>query len=138
MKVNLISEVLCRILFKRLYGVDDAKKTKHEHKLKKMWTDEQIEKHQYSGVHLIASLLSIILWYRNKMAAHAELKPTMDAARICIIALLQSVQELRRLVRRLDVVIHLKAFCGVQPCMQVVDLFAKKNDNSDFLCQFYQ
>jgi hypothetical protein len=86
-------------LFKSLYGDDAVEKvSKHENRLKKIWTDEQLEKHKYPGVQVIASLFSIILWYRNKMAAHAtDISPTMTGARISIVALLQAIAELKRL-----------------------------------------
>lgn len=97
-KLYKVSEILVRSLFKRLYGYDEAKKVrKHEHRLQRIWNDEELEKHRYPGVKLIASLFSVILWYRNKMGAHAELQPTMEAARTSIIALFQSILELKRL-----------------------------------------
>ncbi|MGQ9722238.1 MAG: hypothetical protein ACUVXA_13060 [Candidatus Jordarchaeum sp.] len=47
-----------------------------------MRNDEHLEKHKYLGLTIIASFFSIILWYRNKMAAHTEMPPTIEAARI--------------------------------------------------------
>jgi hypothetical protein len=97
-KAYLASEVLGRNLFRLLYGSDEvAKVGKHENKLKKMWTDEQLEKRKHPGIQVIASLFSVILWYRNKMGAHKELSPSMEAARTCIVALLQAIGELKRL-----------------------------------------
>ena len=97
-KSYLVSEVLVRNLFTSIYGDDEAKQVrKHEDKLKRLWNAEQLEKGQYPGIRLIASLFSTMLWYRNKMGAHVELPPTLEAARISIIALLQSIKELKRL-----------------------------------------
>jgi hypothetical protein len=98
-KAYLPSEVLGGNLFRLLYGnAEDAKVGKrHQDKLKKMWNDEQLEKHEHPGIQVIASLFSVILWYRNKMGAHKELSPSMEAARTCIVALLQAIQELKRL-----------------------------------------
>jgi len=97
-KSYLVSEILIRDFFTYIYGDDEGKRVrKHEDKLKKLWNAEQLEKGKYPGIMLIASLFSTILWYRNKMGAHAELPPTLEAARISIIALLQSIKELKRL-----------------------------------------
>ena len=96
-KSYLASEVLVRNLFSHLYGEEARKVRKHEDKLKRIWNDEKLEKRKYPGIRLIASLFSTILWYRNKMGAHAELTPTLEAARISIIALLQSIEEVKRL-----------------------------------------
>jgi len=97
-KSYVITEILLHNLYKIIYGIDDAKKVrKHEHRLKKIWNDDQLEKYKYPGIQLVASLFSIILWYRNKMGAHRELPPTIEAARISINALLQSLKEIRRL-----------------------------------------
>ena len=96
-KSYLASEVLVRNLFSHIYGEEARKVRKHEDKLKRIWNDEKLEKRVYPGIRLIASLFSTILWYRNKMGAHMELPPTMEAARISIIALLQAIEELKRL-----------------------------------------
>ena len=96
-KSYLASEVLLRNLFSHIYGEEARKVRKHEDKLKKIWNDEKLEKRKYPGIRLVASLFSTILWYRNKMGAHAELPPTLEAARISIVALLQSIEELKRL-----------------------------------------
>ena len=93
-----VSEIILRNIFTSIYASPDAEKVrKHEDKLKRIWNDEQLEKTKYPGIQLVASLFSVILWYRNKMGAHAELPPSMEAARISLIALLQSIAELRRL-----------------------------------------
>jgi hypothetical protein len=93
-----VSETLLRNFFASIYGSQDADKVrKHEAKLKRMWNDEQLEKGKYPGIQLVASLFAVILWFRNKIGAHVELPPSMEAARISIVALLQSIAELRRL-----------------------------------------
>jgi hypothetical protein len=97
-KAYLPSEVLGRNLFRLLYGdKEGAKVGKQGDRLKKVWNDEQLEKRKHPGIQVIASLFSVILWYRNKMGAHKELSPTMEAARTCIVALLQAIEELKRL-----------------------------------------
>jgi len=93
----LVSESLTRNLFNLLYPNEIKKRIKHEDKLKRVWTDEEKEKHKLPGIKLIASLLSIILWYRNKMAAHKELEPTKEAAEITMMSLIQTLREFRRL-----------------------------------------
>lgn len=93
-----VSEIVLRDIFARIYrGQGDEKVRKHEDKLKRLWNDEQLEKTKFPGIQLVASLFSVILWYRNKMGAHAELPPSVEAAKISIVALLQSLAELRRL-----------------------------------------
>jgi len=93
-----VSEKITRGLFKHLYGENEAEKVrKHEDRLKRLWNDDHLEKREYPGISVIASLFSIILWYRNKMAAHTEMPPTMEAARISLTALIQSIEELKRL-----------------------------------------
>jgi len=93
-----ITELLLKRLFKKIYGDKEFQKVKkHENKLKRLWTDEHLEKHKYPGVNLIASLFATVLWYRNKMGAHAEMEPTREAARVTLISLLQSVIEIKRL-----------------------------------------
>jgi hypothetical protein len=94
-KTYKISEMLVKDLFKDLYGDEELGKVrKHEDRLKKMWADEETEKKKYPGLRLIASLFSVILWYRNKMGAHAELEPTKEAARICLDSLLQALERI--------------------------------------------
>jgi len=98
-KAYLSSEVLGGNLFRLLYGNEEGAKVgkRHQDKLKKMWHDEQLEKHEQPGIQVIASLFSVILWYRNKMGAHKELPPSMEAARTCIVSLLQAIEEFKRL-----------------------------------------
>jgi hypothetical protein len=87
-KAYLASEVLGRNLFRLLYGDKEGEKVgKQGDRLKKMWNDEQLEKHKHPGIQVIASLFSVMLWYRNKMGAHKELSPSMEAARTSIVAL---------------------------------------------------
>lgn len=93
----LVSESLTRNLFNLLYPNEIKKRIKHEDKLKRIWTDEEKEKHKLPGIKVIASLLSVILWYRNKMGAHIELEPTKEAAEITIMSLLQTLREFERL-----------------------------------------
>ena len=93
----LVSESLTRNLFSLLYPNEIKKRIKHEDKLKRIWTDEEKEKHKLPGIKVIASLLSVILWYRNKMGAHVELEPTKEAAEITIMSLLQTLKEFQRL-----------------------------------------
>jgi len=93
----LVSESLTRNLFNLLYPNEVKKRIKHEDKLKRIWTDEEKEKHKLPGIKVIASLLSVILWYRNKMGAHIELEPTKEAAEITIMSLLQTLKEFQRL-----------------------------------------
>lgn len=92
-----VSEYLVKSLFVFLYPSQVPERMKHEDKLKKIWNDDEKEKHCYSGIKAIASLLSVILWYRNKMAAHTEMEPTEDAARTCIFSILQALKEFDRL-----------------------------------------
>jgi hypothetical protein len=97
-----VSENLAKILFDFLYPSAKNERVKHEDRLKKIWNDEEKEKHHSSGVKVIASLLSVILWYRNKMAAHTEMKPTEEAARITVFSLIQSLIEFDRLGIKID------------------------------------
>ncbi|MGC9015135.1 MAG: hypothetical protein ACP5KW_12235 [Thermoproteota archaeon] len=97
-KVYKVSEELVKNLFERLYGDEELEKVrKHEDRLKKMWNDEETEKKKYPGVRLITSLFAVILWYRNKMGAHCELKPTKEASRICLESLLEAIRQLKRM-----------------------------------------
>jgi hypothetical protein len=93
----LVSEILVNNLFNFLYPNLKNKRRKHEHKLQKIWNDEEKEKHHFPGIKVIASLLAVILWYRNKMAAHTEMKPTKEAARISVTSLIQVLTEFKRL-----------------------------------------
>ena len=93
----LLSEILVKNLFDFLYPDLKNKRIKHEDKLKKIWNDEKTEKYRYPGIRVIASLLAVILWYRNKMGAHTEMTPTKEAARICIASLIQALIEFNRL-----------------------------------------
>lgn len=97
-----VSENLAKILFNFLYPNAKSGRVKHEDRLKKIWNDEEKEKHHNSGIKVIASLLSVILWYRNKMAAHTEMKPTEEAARITVFSLIQSLVEFDRLGIKID------------------------------------
>jgi hypothetical protein len=63
----LVSETLVKDLFAFLYPDLNAKQIKHEDKLKRIWNDEEKEKHEFPGIKVIASLLAVVLWYRNKM-----------------------------------------------------------------------
>lgn len=92
-----VSENLTKVLFDFLYPNAKNERIKHEDKLQKIWNDETTEKHHSPGIKVIASLLSVILWYRNKMAAHTEMKPTEEAARITVFSLIQSLVEFDRL-----------------------------------------
>lgn len=92
-----VSENLVKTLFDFLYPDAKNEQMKHEHRLKKIWNDEEKEKHHTPGIQVIASLLSVVLWYRNKMAAHTEMKPTQEAARITVLSLVQSLIEFERL-----------------------------------------
>lgn len=92
-----VSETLADILFNFLYHDAKKKRIKHEDKLKKIWNDEEKEKKEYPGIRVIASLLAVILWYRNKMGAHTEMTPTKQGARICIVSLIQAIVEFDRL-----------------------------------------
>jgi len=87
----LASEALTSDLFGTIYGEEQLSKVrKHEDRLKRLWNDEQLEKKKLPGINVIASLLAVILWYRNKMAGHARiLKPTIEAATVCLLAILQ-------------------------------------------------
>lgn len=97
-KAYKVSERLLRDIFRRIYGDEEAKRVrKHKDRLKRLWNDEKLEKQNYPGIQAIASLFSTILWYRNKMGAHTELHPTIEAARITLMALLQSFVEIERL-----------------------------------------
>jgi hypothetical protein len=105
-KTYKISEMLVKDLFKDLYGNEELGKVrKHEDRLKKMWADEETEKKRYPGLLLIASLFSVILWYRNKMGAHVELEPTKEAARICLDSLLRALERIfsKRELETIDV-----------------------------------
>lgn len=93
----LVSETLVKILFIFLYPKLKNRQIKHEDKLKKIWNDEEKEKREYPGIRVIASLLAVILWYRNKMGAHTEMTPTKEAARICVASLIQALIEFERL-----------------------------------------
>lgn len=93
----LVSETLITALFNFLYPDSKDKRIKHEDKLKRIWNDEEKEKHDLPGIKVIASLLSAILWYRNKMAAHTEMTPTKEAARTSITSLIQALSEFERL-----------------------------------------
>lgn len=97
-----VSENLAKILFDFLYPNAKNERGKHEDRLKKIWNDEEKEKHHNPGIKVIASLLSVILWYRNKMAAHTEMKPTEEAARITVFSLIQSLIEFARLGIKID------------------------------------
>jgi len=92
-----VSETLVNVLFSFLYPSSRDKKIKHEDKLKRIWNDEEKEKKEYPGIKVIASLLAIVLWYRNKMGAHTEMTPTEEAARTCITSLIQALVESERL-----------------------------------------
>jgi hypothetical protein len=97
-KTYTISETLVKNLFAYLYGNEELEKVhKHENRLKKIWADEEKEKKKYPGLLLLASLFSVILWYRNKMGAHKELKSTKEAARICLESLFQSIRQLKEM-----------------------------------------
>jgi len=98
----LVSETLVTALFNFLYPSSKDKRIKHEDKLKKIWTDEKKEKHDFPGIKVIASLLSVILWYRNKMGAHTEMTPTKEAARISVASLIQALSEFERLGIKID------------------------------------
>jgi len=93
----LVSETLVIDLFAFLYPDLNDKQIKHEDKLKRIWNDEEKEKHEFPGIKVIASLLAVVLWYRNKMGAHTEMKPNKGAARICASSLIQTLVELKRL-----------------------------------------
>lgn len=93
----LVSETLVKDLSAFLYPELKAKQVKHEDKLKRIWNDEEKEKHELPGIKVIASLLTVVLWYRNKMGAHTEMKPNKGAARICVSSLIQALVELERL-----------------------------------------
>ena len=93
----LVSETLVKALFNSLYPDSKKKRIKHEDKLKRIWNDEKKEKKDYPGIKVIASLISVILWYRNKMGAHTEMTPTKEAARICVTSLIQALIEFERL-----------------------------------------
>jgi hypothetical protein len=99
----LVSETLVNLLFDFLYS--DSKivqRIKHEDKLKKIWNDEENEKRNFPGISVIASLLYVVLWYRNKMAAHTEMPPTREAARISVTSLIQALIEFERLGIKID------------------------------------
>lgn len=95
----LASEALTSDLFGNIYGEEQLSKVrKHEDRLKRLWNDEQLEKKKLPGINVIASLLAVILWYRNKMAGHARiLKPTIEAATVCLLAIMQALNEIKRL-----------------------------------------
>lgn len=93
----LLSEILVKNLFNFLYPDLKNRRIKHEDKLKRIWNDESKEKHEYPGINVIASLLSVILWYRNKMGAHTEMTPTREAAISCVTCLIQALIEFDRL-----------------------------------------
>ena len=99
----LVSETLANTLFNFLYPNLKDKRIKHEDKLKRIWNDEKREKHDLPGIKVIASLLSVILWYRNKMGAHLEMTPTKEAARISVASLIQALSEFERLGIKIDV-----------------------------------
>ena len=92
-----VSEALIKILFAFLYPDKKEKRVKHEDKLKKIWNDEEMEKRNYPGIRVIASLLAVVLWYRNKMSGHLEMRPTKEGATICIESTLQALIEFNRL-----------------------------------------
>jgi hypothetical protein len=93
-----VSEMVLREIFPRIYYEQDAEKVrKHEDRLRRLWNDDQLEKNRYPGIRLVASLFFVILWYRNKMGAHTELPPSAEAAKISLVALLQSLGELKRM-----------------------------------------
>jgi len=92
-----VSETLVKILFDFLYPTPKGKRIKHEDKLKKIWNDEKNDKNKFPGIRVIASLLFVILWYRNKMAAHVEMTPTKEGARISVYCLIQALREFKRL-----------------------------------------
>jgi len=99
----LVSETLVTTLFNFLYpNLKNAQRIKHEDKLKRIWNDEEKEKHNFPGISVIASLLYVILWYRNKMAAHTEMPPTKEAARISVASLIQALIEFERLGIKID------------------------------------
>lgn len=98
----LVSETLVNNLFAFLYPNSKGNQIKHEDKIKKIWNDEEKEKHKYPGIRVITSLLAVILWYRNKMGAHTEMTPTKEAARICVISLIQALIEFERLGVKVD------------------------------------
>lgn len=97
-----VSETLSNNLFGFLYPTSKNKRIKHEDKLQKIWNDEPKEKHHFPGIKVIASLLSVILWYRNKMAAHIEMEPTKEAARISMASLIQALIEFERMGIKID------------------------------------
>jgi len=92
-----VSETLVKILFNFLYPSLKNKRIKHEDKIKRIWNDEEKEKKEYPGIRVIASLLAVVLWYRNKMGAHTEMTPTKEGARICVGSLIQALIEFERL-----------------------------------------
>lgn len=92
-----VSETLVNTLFAFLYPDSRNERIKHEDKLRRVWNDDPKEKHEYPGIRVIASLFAVILWYRNKMAAHTEMTPTPEAARICVTCLVQALIEFERL-----------------------------------------
>jgi len=99
----LVSETLVSLLFNFLYSNSKiVQRIKHEDKLKKIWNDEENEKRNFPGISVIASLLYVILWYRNKMAAHIEMPPTKEAARISVASLIQALIEFERLGIKID------------------------------------
>lgn len=97
-----VSENLAKVLFEFLYPNAKNERMKHEDKLKKIWNDEEKEKRNTPGIRVIASLLSVILWYRNKMGAHTEMRPTQEAARVTALSLVQSLIEFERLGIKID------------------------------------
>lgn len=97
-----VSETFTKILFDFLYSDLKDKRIKHEDKLKKIWNDEKKEKKKYPGIRPIASLFAVILWYRNKMGAHMEMRPTKEAATICLSCLIQALIEFKRLEIKIE------------------------------------
>ena len=92
-----VSEILVKTLFDFLYPDEKDKRMKIENRLKRIWNDEEKEKHKYPGIRVIASLLAVTLWYRNKMGAHVEMTPTKEAASISVASTMQALIEFKRL-----------------------------------------
>ena len=91
-----IGERLVKSLFGFLYPLKASEIATEKGKLEKIWKDENKEK-LYPGVRALASLLYVVLWYRDKTGSRMEVESAEDATRICMFSVLQALKEFDRL-----------------------------------------
>jgi hypothetical protein len=92
----VIAERLVKSLFGYLYPSKASEIASEKGKLEKIWKDENKEK-LYPGVRALASLLYVVLWYKDRTSSRMESESAEDAARTCMFSVLQALKEFDRL-----------------------------------------